>query len=363
MALVVAFENIIAILTIPFLVIVPALSLYRYSKQRHLHFLYLALDWIGLFFWLTLTTISTILLLSGIEIQVPYMQMTLATFLGYIGYFILLPGTLFLVFFVDHVNRISIDPLKTAIFGLITATVLITALAPGQTAKVVTIDTYFAAAILYTFRSLLWTYYAIKIYIYSPKDLERDSLMVLVGTIIMGIIPAFNIITRFIPPGMGINEILFLIGIAIMAIPFSYQPRIFFLIPYKTSRLAVFNDDGALLYSHRWVSAKDASTDEVFFSEKVKGLGTILKEPMKFKSIREIHLDQSAVVIKRINGLSFVLVTLKTSNFLINSLNSFSEKFVKKFEDTLPEAITKEEDYKTASNLISEFFQFIPSYT
>ncbi|MFX1283634.1 MAG: hypothetical protein ACFFB5_08265 [Promethearchaeota archaeon] len=363
MALVLAFENIVALLTVPFLAIVPIVSLYRYLKQKHPHFLYLALDWGGLFFWMGLTTISTILLLSEIDVPFPFFQMTLATFLGYIGYFVLLPSTLFLLLFVDYINRTSVDPIKTTILGLIVATVLIYALVPGQAAKDVIVHTYYAAAMLYSFRSLLWTYYAVKLSINSPQNLERYSIMVLVGTIFMGIIPSINIITTFIPPGLGINEILFLIGIILMAIPFTFQPQIFFLLPYKTSRLAVFNNEGILLFSHRWISTQDTPTGEAFFSEETEGISTILKESLHYPNVREIHLDKSILVINHKSEFSFVLVTVKTSKLLINTLESFSEKFVDRFEAVLPEAIIKEEDYKEATTLISECFQFVPTYT
>ena len=167
-----------------------------------------------------------------------------------------------------------------------------------------------------------------------------------------GIIPSFNVFTRLIPPGLGLNELLQVSGLIIMAVLFVIHSQLFFLQPYKSSRLAVLNSDGILLFSHSWKSG--------IMSENIS---SILKDSLKQEAVREIHLDQTILVIVRKKNISFILVTVKSSNFLRKALNKFSDDFSQKFESILPEPIVKDDDLAKASELIAEHFQFLPNYT
>ncbi|MHA1931751.1 MAG: hypothetical protein ACW96X_04370 [Promethearchaeota archaeon] len=345
MALEIAFENILAMLAMPFLLIVAIVSFNRFKKTKYKHFLFLAIEWSGLFVWCTLTTVSTILASSLINLP-------LATLIGWIGYFTLLGGTLFLLLFVDSITRTSVDSLKTLILGLLAATAIIGAFIPGQSAKDPLFYAILASNYSFLFRTILYTLFAFRIYINSPKKTERYSILVLIGIIFMGIIPSFNIITGLIPAGLGLNELIFLIGIILMAVPFVIHPQLFFLLPYKSSRLAVFNSDGILLFSHRWESG--SVNDDI---------SSILKDSLKQEAVNEIHLDQTILVIVRKKNISFILMTVKSSNFLRKALNKFSDEFSQKFESILPEPIVRDNELAMASELISEHFQFLPNYT
>jgi hypothetical protein len=330
---------------IPFLITGAAVSFYRFKKTKYFHFLYIALEWSGLFLWSTLTTTSTILLLSNINLP-------LADLLGWIGYFSLMFSTIFLVLFVDTITRASIDPIKVLIFGILATTATIAAFSPDQGAKNVTLLTYYASSFMYIFRTILYTLFGAKVYIDSPKKTERYSILFLVGITLMGIIPSFNVFTRLIPPGLGLNELLQVSGLIIMAVPFVLHPQLFFLHPFKSSRLAILNSDGILLFSHQWKS-EPMSVD----------FNSILKDSLQQESVREIHLDQTIMVMVRKKNISFILVTKKSSNFLRRALNKFSDEFSQKFDNILPEPIVKDDDLDMASELVAEHFQFLPNYT
>ena len=345
MALVVAFENVIAILALPILFVVLLVSFYRFINTKHLHFLYLALDWTGLFIWITLTTTSTILLLSGINLP-------LATLLGWTAYFTLLVFTLFPLLFVDSITRTSIDPIKLLILGLLAGVASIAAFEPGQAAKDISVLTYYASNFVWILRTFSYTLFAFRLYTNSPKKTEKYSILVLIGIILLGIIPSFNVFTGLIPPGLGLNELLVLFGIIFLALPYVFHPQLFFLIPYKTSRLAVMNSEGVLLYSHRWT--RGSMSDDI---------SSILKDSLKQETVNEIHLDHAILVIIKREDISFILVTKKSSKLLTKTLNIFSEKFIDIFADILHEPIVKEKDLENASVLISEYFQFLPNYT
>ena len=345
MALVVAFENVLAILALPFLFVVILMTFYRFMKTKYLHFLYLAMDWTGLFIWITLTTTSTILVLSGINLP-------LATSLGWTAYFTLLVFTIFPLLFVDSITRTSIDPVKLLILGLLAGVASIAAFEPGQAAKDITVLTFYASSFLWILRTFAYTLFAFRIYTNSPKKTELYSISVLVGVILIGIIPSFNVFTGLIPAGLGLNELLVLFGIIFLALPYVLHPQLFFLIPYKTSRLAVMNNDGILLFSHRWKSG--SMSDDI---------SSILKDSVQQEGVREIHLDKTILVIVKRGNISFILVTEKSSKFLIKTLNTFSEKFIEEFDNILPGSIVKEKDLENASMLISDCFQFLPNYT
>ncbi|UCG03918.1 MAG: hypothetical protein JSW11_08010 [Candidatus Heimdallarchaeota archaeon] len=384
-------EIIISSFTILVLITATILSFYRFLQVKYKQFLYIALNWCGIAVWLILTVVSTCIkfdlvvpgintldtevgifsnlpILSdfldffGINIVIFSSPVMLSHFLGLIGLFSLLPTALFLIILVDSINRTSIDPIKTGILGLISTTVIIAALAPGQGPKDISPYTYFASVMLQFLWAFLWIYYALKLYINSPENLQRFALVILVGTILAGAIPVFNTATQLIQAGLGINELSFAIGILLMAGTLLYQPGMLFILPYKTSRLGVFNEKGVPLFSHQWISREDDPTSEIVFTEMKEGISTILTESLKQANVREIHLDEAILIIERHKNFSFVLLTAKTSRSLTTALNTFSVKFVTKFEELLAKSVVIDpKDHATASTIVAECFPFLPS--
>ena len=161
---------------------------------------------------------------------------------------------------------------------------------------------------------------------------------------------------------MGISELSFALGILLITGTFLYQPGLLFILPFKTSRLGVFNEKGVPLFSHQWISTEDDPISELYFTEMQEGVSTILSESLKQGNVREIHLEKSILIINRHKNFSFVLLTAQTSKLLITALNTFSEKFVTKFEELLAKSVFIDpEDHATASTIVSECFPFLPS--
>ncbi|MFW9905071.1 MAG: hypothetical protein ACFFFH_12105 [Candidatus Thorarchaeota archaeon] len=382
-------EVIISFFTIIILTTATILSFYRFLQVKYKQFLYLALNWCGIAVWLTLTILASCIkynwvvpginmldvevgLFSNLPILTDFLNffnlniviftspVYLSHFLGLVGLFSLLPTALFLIILVDSINRTSIDPIKTGILGFISAMVIIAALAPGQAPKEISPYTYFASVMLQTLWSFLWIYYAFKLYINSPEKLQRFALIILVGTILAGAIPTFNTATALIQAGLGINELSFAIGILLIAGTLQYQPGMLFILPYKTSRLGVFNEKGVPLFSHRWISSEDDTTSEIVFTEMKEGISTILTVALRQTNVREIHLDKAILIIERYKNFSFVLLTAKTSKSLTTALRTFSVKFVTKFEELLAKSVFIDpKDHETASAIVAECFPFL----
>ncbi|MFX1514950.1 MAG: hypothetical protein ACFFC6_01485 [Promethearchaeota archaeon] len=376
------FEVVVSLGNIVILVTATILSLYRFIQAKYRQFLFIGLNWFGIAFWLILLVIQMFILIAGADSEIDLTNIPLLTeFLGFfnlnieiftapasvahiiglIAMFSILPSTLVLILFVDF-NRDSIDPIKTGILGVVSVTFIITALAPGQGPGVPSPYTYFAQILMQVFWSILWLMHGAKLYIYSPRNYQKYALVVLVGTILAGVIPSFNTATKIIPAGLGISELSFALGILLIAGTFLYQPGLLFILPYRTSRLGVFNEKGIPLFSHQWITGDDDEGTDLFFTEMKEGISSILTESIKNRNVREIRLDKSKLIINRYKNFSFVLLTGEISKSLITALNTFSAKFVNRFEELLAQGVFIDpKDHETASTIVADCFPFLPS--
>jgi hypothetical protein len=277
------------------------------------------------------------------------------TLIGWTGVYIYTALTVFTVLFVDSITRTSVNPIKIAIYVLISIAIVVTSFLPDQGAKDIQNITYYAQASNFTFRAIIYTLYAINVFVKSPKEFERFSIFLLASYIFGWIIPAFNILTKFSVPGLGINELLQTFGFLILAILFTRDPRFFFHTSLTTSRLAIFSSDGTLLLSHSWIQEKLDLESEIITDS--------LKQASETEVTKEVHLDKVILVIRQISNVSFVLITEKTSKMLNNSLNSFSDKFIQVYGSNITEPITNEKQIDEITALLSEIFQYIPTYT
>ncbi|MHA2295577.1 MAG: hypothetical protein ACXAEU_25645 [Candidatus Hodarchaeales archaeon] len=339
-------------------------SFIRYNKTRYRQFLYLTLEFLGIFLWAGFTATSNVLFYFEVFLSGYDAPTFLTTLLGYLGHFSAVYSIIFLILFVDSISRTTIDPVKMLVFGVIATLATYTALEPGQAAKDVTILTYYASALVILYRSFLWAYYAAKVYLNSPENLKRKSLMVLVGTFLFGIIPSFFIITMIVLPDVGINELLFVIGILLIAFPLISESKLLYVLPFRTSRLAVFNDAGLPLFYYDWITKGEDKAGDVLFSGVMLGISGILKESLQKGNIRVISLDQSVLHVQKHEkySVTFVLETTKASRSLPIALKSFAESFIEQFDELLNQKIFTKEMYSSASSIVSQCFPFLPEF-
>ena len=88
--------------------VVLIISFHRFYKTRYIQFLFLSFEFLGLFSWIFLTSISNLLVFNEVYLGGQATPSLLATLLGFAGYFALLYMTIFLVFFVDSIRAIAI---------------------------------------------------------------------------------------------------------------------------------------------------------------------------------------------------------------------------------------------------------------
>ncbi len=362
--MILTFEVMVGFLTSAFLLVAFSIALQRYLKLGYRPLLFLALQWLGLALWGLFTAFSTFVLDNGDTPNIFFvMQLdwTLADLLGFIGYFITIPTLFLLIIFLDSITRTSIEPVKMLFGGMIAATLILTGLEPGQGAKNVTIYTYYAQAMYYVFWIVLWLYYTFKIFISSPHNLKRQAAVVFVGSVILAL-DAFLTATRLSPPESNLSIFLMAMGALMIVIPYSFQPQLLYILPFKATRLTVINDNGIPLFSHSWLKERDPA-GEVLFSGMMLGISAILNESLKKGAVREIALDESKLLLEtdREHSIIFVLQCTRTSNSLSDALRLFSEQFIEKFRNNLSDIFINTEQFN-ASTLVDECFPFLPEY-
>jgi len=96
----------------------------------------------------------------------------------------------------------------------------------------------------------------------------------------------------------------------------------------------------------------------------LSGLSHFAKEALGKGNIREIHLDDAILIIQR--SLQFpvacVLFANKSSPSLRAALNFFADQFFDDYSNYFLEEVQDLEVYESASNLVTEFFPFVPEY-
>ena len=103
-----------------------------------------------------------------------------------------------------------------------------------------------------------------------------------------------------------------------------------------------------------------ASTPVISISPRVKTSAPAFS--IKNENVREIHLNKSMLIINRYKDFSFVLLTTQISKSLVTALNTFSAKFVNRFEELLAQGVfTDPKDHETASTIVADCFPFLPS--
>ncbi|NVM02207.1 MAG: hypothetical protein HWN67_07715 [Candidatus Helarchaeota archaeon] len=341
------------IITVVPIIVSCLLCFYQFLKTKERFILLLTLAW---FFWTLFIVIS---LLSIFLASVPLVQLAGV---------LMVPLTFSLILFVDSISRESVDPTKLVIITAASMAYLIIHLTPGSVfyLKLPNGMLYFYAneadslayAILMFLIEYAWVFYLAKIFWYAPKNLKIYASIVFFSQLLSCFI--FFISSILIP------EITFLIvglGTLPIAFLFAKHPQLAFILPFKALRLTIFETrSGIALFTHSWSEREDLIS-EVLFSGMLSGISMILNESVKRGNVREIHLDQAVLIMRKSEEFTVacVLVTTKTSRSLRQALDTFADQFFKKFSPFFSDP-SNLDNFKTASDLIMDYFAFIPEY-
>jgi hypothetical protein len=284
-----------------------------------------------------------------------------------------IPITFFMALLIYQVSRDNIDYIKMLIIGSLVTLLIYTSVQPNSTILFPLSnggwgwdwnENFKIATILITaLVGIMWLYYCIKIYINSPKSLKKYALWLLIGGILIGFIPLILFITNLLMVFLGSDAISISIGALICSIIVSHQPRLLFILPFRTLNLTIIDTySGLPLYKYNFDSKADI-IDQMLFSGMMQGISSILREAVHQGDVNEIHLSKGRLIIHAEEDakLIFVLVTTHSSYMLTEALNDFAKNFITKFHDSLasPNNIT---EFNEADDLIKHYFSFVPKY-
>ncbi len=349
---------IIVVISIIPLLVPCLLFFYQFIKRRERFILLVSLSW---FFW-TLFIINSLLSILNASVS-----------LVKLGGVLMVPLTFSFILFIDSISRESVDPKKLVIITAASMSYLIIHLTPGSIIifKFPNGYLYFNATaadfLLYSFLMLLIEgnsiFFLAKIYRNAPKSLKYYASIgfysQLLSACIFGISGILNLETSI--PGITYSIIGF--GTLPLSIVFLKKPQIAFILPFKALRLMVIETKSGLpLFTHIW-NVKEDTVSEALFSGMLQGISIILNESVKKGNVREIHLEQAVLIIRRSEKFTgaCVLVTTKSSRSLRQALDAFADKFFKKFSPYFSEP-SNTDNFKPASDLIMDYFAFIPEY-
>ncbi|MHA1378999.1 MAG: hypothetical protein ACTSRG_11510 [Candidatus Helarchaeota archaeon] len=116
------------------------------------------------------------------------------------------------------------------------------------------------------------------------------------------------------------------------------------------------------MFSYVWTKSEQP-IDPMLFSGMMQAINQFVEDSVKKGNVREIHLDKAILILQRSDKYPVicVLIVTKSSHFMRHTLNIFAENFFEKFAAFFSQP-NKISNFKPASNLIDEYFAFIPKY-
>jgi hypothetical protein len=185
-------------------------------------------------------------------------------------------------------------------------------------------------------------YFWIKIRLNAPNSAKFYANVILVGVLIMG-------------PG----SLLFYIAISI---GFAKEPKLPYILPFKAYRLTVIDKSGIPLFTYNWAPLKDLVEKELF-SGMLQAVSAFVDESLRKGDIREIRLAEALLILQPSNQFPIVsvLFTNKSSQSLKHALDIFTTRFVEDFSQHFAPPINTKL-FNAASDLVSDFFSFVPEH-
>ena len=216
------------------------------------------------------------------------------------------------------------------------------------------------------FISILYLYYAYKIYQISSEQHRSSALLVFAGAISFGPLVIISFILRlgtFIP---GISALFSGIGVLLTTIGFQKSPHLIYVLSAKPIKLNVVDEErGLTLFTHNF-SSDLINVQDTLIVSVIESISNFTQQVLQKGRIKEIVLDDGLIYISRSAKyqIHFILISNTRSRVLNKNLESFVNLFLDKFGDEL-DKITKPvieiTPYTKASQFIPIAFPYIPS--
>jgi len=340
-----------------------SLAVDQYMKKRYRHLLIMSVICIFLLLW-SIIQLSCALII--------FYDVNTLEILFLLNIYLFIPIGFCISLFVDSITRESVDPFKITILNILSSAVIIASLIPGSHEVIILynntwyINTFIffriTISILIFVIGIMFVYYLVRMHMDAPKNLKYYSKVAVIGGVIMGVVAPLTSATGLTSIIPGIHILTLAIGGMICVMIFTKQPKLAYILPFKTNLLAVIETQGGLqLFIHSWDKIKDLKED--IFTGMMHAISRLLEVHLKKGTLREISLEGAVLLIKRAENypIASVLVASKSSRLLKESLNTFNEKFIKEFSKFFGK-FTKQTNFDPARHLVDEYFPFIPEY-
>ncbi|MFX0132823.1 MAG: hypothetical protein ACFFDN_04170 [Candidatus Hodarchaeota archaeon] len=334
------------------------ISFYQLYKNRYRFLVIMTFMWFLTVLW------SLCLTLSFLFLSVPLFILA--------GYFLALIG-FFLILTYDLINGESISTIKIVILTILSVSAFFISFDknsfyfgnfPNGDIGIF-VGGYMRGVLssLTAIMGIFSVYYTTKLYLNAPKKLKSYSLLILIGGVLFGVVSPISIAIGLYLQFPMSHLLIFTIGTSLFSISIAFYPQLAFILPFKVLRLSVIQTHtGISLFTKIWIT-EDEIIDDGLFSGMLHGISLFLNEALKKGELREMHLDNAKLLIKRSKKypVACVLISTNSTHSLRTALNSFANDFFEKYSQHF-DGVVDLEDYKSANELVASKFSFIPEY-
>ncbi len=283
-----------------------------------------------------------------------------------IGFFFQINAVFNFILFVDENAQSTAGVIKITIVSIIGSLYLILPFLEGQ--LVYSEDSIFKTDSLLFWVQLSFGLYYFLIYFLwifriwrnSPKPLKRVTSVLLFTYLVSSLIAiaAYILTLKY---EENIIALYAFHGAAILSITVAIrvEPKIINILPFVAERLLVFKrTSGVLLYEYAWTIEQRRN-----LSSFIHGIQQVSQDTFKVGALKGLDLDEGYVLLNYSEKCTYALLTTKSTKYLKSCFRNFKDEFenqISKRELNL-EGIINSTDFEFGTNLIENFFKYIPS--
>lgn len=168
-----------------------------------------------------------------------------------------------------------------------------------------------------------------------------------------------SVIAYFLPAQTRLLPFHILVAISTILILFAYlmAPQVPYIIASRPIMLYVANEDGIPIFSFKFAKIP---IDESLFGAIIAALIQFGKHTLKtHEEIKNIRWENLTMTFKAHEYLRFIIISEGYHPLLYKALETFTERFIKKYNDKLSPDVRDITLFKDAVYLVKEAFPFI----
>ncbi len=316
------------------LIVISVIALGIYAKQKSRLLLYFFLSWVSFGVFIVMSDGIATVMKNVLLFQLSYA-------------FIFPLTVIFWFAFVDEAMHEGLGMKKT-IVAFIASTIVATFvfLVPGNFDPVTGMydipgvmgDIWLQAVnTIISLNGFAFLYWGINTYRKAPPVLKKKASNLLLMSILM----AIGLAIQFVAIGefeflLFIQSILLIFVVIGTLLIIKNEPRIAHLLPYTVYKLIITSKNGPKYYTKSWA---ESGIDDDMLAGLMSAIGTVVKNTMQkinTGAISEIKMYKGVMLTEmRYLPVNIVIVASKASGALKESLEGFSEEFMKLFYNDL----------------------------